>query len=786
LISNVPLAAGNSGGVNLALGALAIDGGGIALAPTGINIDNQRSTGSAGQVKLTVQGATSIKADGGISAGTMASGDAGSINLKTGSLSIDGADVDGFTGIGALADYPASGAAGTVTVTVEGNTTIVNGGKVSADSFSAKSPGNVTLTAGSLVIEGGSADHDTKISASTYSSGSGGSVAVHAGSLLIDGGTATMFTGIGSEANPGSTGSAGTVSVTTNGSANLQNGGQISTSTFGPGQAGDVTVSAGTLLIDGGTTTRQTGISSEGSIGNAGTVSVTVNGQATLQSGGEISSATLGPGRAGDVTVSAGTLSILGDAQSPVNTEITSATYGAGNAGKVTVTAGSLLIDGGTALHVTGIDDAAEQGSSGDAGTISVSVSGAATLQNGGYITSNTLGRGRAGDVTVSAGTLSILGGGDQTLEETEISSDTFAAGNAGKVTVTAGSLLIDGGMSPYFVGISSDAGQGSRGAAGDVTVVTPSTGGVLVMHGGEISSQAYVDSEGQPGSVTVKTGQLQLDSDGLISIENSATVPKPTGIETTAINVSAQSIDMTGGLITARSSGNVDASAIIINYAQSMQLDPSTISTSSNDGNGGPIWISGSGLLRLDGSEVTTSVSGKNGNGGNINISVPLIVMDTAAIQANTAAQHASGGDIKIDAGAIIPSFQSFILGGTQQNFDSTLAGQNLVQAAAADGVSGTLDVTTPTLDIGSSLLALTGKPAAPTPLGRSPCGYTRGSSLSAAGRGGLPASASDPLGIGVDDADRATARSSPDRSINTDDLPVRMLVSYSTPPCQ
>src|SRR5262249_46058045 len=157
------------------------------------------------------------------------------------------------------------------------------------------------------------------------------------------------------------------------------------------------------------------GISSDansGSSGNAGTVAVTVSGPVTIRNTGSISS----------------------DA------------YARGNAGDVTVSAGSLLIDGGTFDIFTGISSDAIQGSTGNGGIVSVTVSGSATLQNGAEISSDTSGPGRGGDVRVSAGSLNILGGGSQTNEETSITSDTFDAGSAGKVTVTTGSLTIDNG----------------------------------------------------------------------------------------------------------------------------------------------------------------------------------------------------------------------------------------------------------------------------------------------------------------------------------------------------
>jgi hypothetical protein len=63
-------------------------------------------------------------------------------------------------------------------------------------------------------------------------------------------------------------------------------------------------------------------------------------------------------------------------------------------------------------------------------------------------------------------------------------------------------------------------------------------------------------------------------------------------------------------------------------------------------------------------------------------------------------------------------------------------------------------LSVTVPTLDLGNALLGLTGRPAAPTALGRSLCGFGHGSSLVLAGRGGVAPTAYDPLWIDPEEA--------------------------------
>jgi hypothetical protein len=204
----------------------------------------------------------------------------------------------------------------------------------------------------------------------------------------------------------------------------------------------------------------------------------------------------------------------------------------------------------------------------------------------------------------------------------------------------------------------------------------------------------------------------------------------------------------MLGGAITAASTGNMAASSIDISYTSSLRMDPGTISTSAVGGNGGPITIAGQGPLWLENSNITTSVSGPtNGNGGDITIDVPVIVLNTGAIQANTAAAQASGGTVTIDARALIPSFQSFVLGGNSVTFNLNQLGLNVVQAAAPDGLSGVLDIAVPTLDLGNALLRLPGRPAPTLVLGRGLCDTTHGSSLASVGRGGVATTAYDPM---------------------------------------
>ena len=342
-------------------------------------------------------------------------------------------------------------------------------------------------------------------------------------------------------------------------------------------------------------------------------------------------------------------------------------TLGSGNAGNVGLTAGALVIDGDNSAALTGLSSNAQAGSTGNAGRVSAQIAGATTISDGGSLSSATLGSGAAGDVALMTG-----------------------------------SLTIDGAHSAFLTGLSSAAESGSRGSAGQVSVTTPVSGTIQLLNGGKISSEAFFGSSGQPGTISIDAGTLILGANSQISIENGASVAAPGSIQPTAINIQARTIELNGGLITAASSGNVSASGIDINYAQLLRLDSGSVSTSANQGDGGAISIDGQGPLWLDHSNITTSVSGVSGNGGDIHIGVPVIVLNTGAIQANTVAKNGIGGNVTIDAQALIPSYDAFTLGGALLPFDPTTEGLNLVQAAAPQGLSGATDLSVPILDLG------------------------------------------------------------------------------------
>ena len=706
---------------------------------------------------------------------------------------------------------------GTLPVT-GGILTVANGGRIDGRTNSSYGAGNIVASADQVVLTNGG-----KISTTSFLEANAGNIAIRARDVAIDG--QGQWTAIYTD------GPAGVVEVTASGAVTLRNRGEIASYGSDLGHAGDVRVSAGSLLIDAhpaNTTTRIYSESWYGGPGTPGKVQVSVDGLITLLSGGWISTYTMADGNAGDVSVRASDITMDGkgigtairsDASldslgASGNVEvatdgsitllnggtISANTSSSANGGNVHVRAAQLTIDDMGSSVFTGITAHSGFGG-GPAGSIDVAVSGPINLLGGGVISSDTYSSGNAGNVAVRAGRLTIDGQADNqftgitsqslwgsghagrvdvtisgqlgVLNSGAISTTTSTQGNAGAIFIRARDMLIDGRGGDFVTGVSSDStGVLGDGRAGDLSVQV--SGNLAVLAGGSITSNTFskgpagdvdvkagsvlVDgfgsmvaaiaapgSAGQTGNVTVTGGEaVAVTNKGRLSLQNAATVEAPQAIVPGLLTVSAPGISLTNGSITTRSTGNVAAGNIQVNFTDRLWLDPSSISTSANEGNGGSIRIQGGKLMVLDNSQITTSVLGASGNGGDIGVKSDVLVMNTGFIQANTAALAASGGNVFIDVGALIPSGSTLTLGSRSAHaFAQGVFGYNVIEAAAPDGISGNVQVSSPALDLAGALGGLTTAMIDFGALGKDPCRVGAGSSLTPVGRGGLPPTA-------------------------------------------
>lgn len=381
-------------------------------------------------------------------------------------------------------------------------------------------------------------------------------------------------------------------------------GASVESDTFGfaTGDAGQVTVTAGTLFMSAKGSITSTS-SSEGAGGN---VSVTVKDLLRMQSASGIRSDAIDVGGAGSVTIVAGRIEMVD--QASIASEAVS---GTGDAGKVSITAGKLFMsdaiissgskssgEGGDifigadeiVLDGAGRDFTAITGEtfgSGSAGDVFIQTN-TAILRGGGRITSDARGSGDAGNIAVVAKDLLLERGG-------QIASDSYDLGDAGDVVIAADKLVVDGGgFEATF--ISSDALQG--GDAGTVSVVSKS---ILVDNNGFISSDTYSSGRG---------GDLVISAD-VLNVRNFGEIRSQTRSEGDAgsVNIEAKTITLEGG-------GNILSEAIGRNA----------------DGRAGSVILVADSLTVGDGGSISTSTAGA-GDAGEVAIEAKTLTVDGGRI---------------------------------------------------------------------------------------------------------------------------------------------------------
>ena len=807
-ITSSTFSTGHAGDVLIAAGRLRIDGQGSGAFTGISSQANSGSSGNAGKVEIAVVDLLEVVDGGVITSDTYSEGHAGDVLIAAGTLRIDRQGSESATGISSDANSSSQGNAGTVEIKVSALLEVINGGSITSSTFSAGHAGDVLIEAGRLRIDrqgsasftgissqanDGSAGNagkvaiavgdllavlgGGKISSSTFGAGDAGGVVIQAGRLHIDRQGSASVTGISSDAQSTSQGNAGTVWIAVTDLLEVLNGGSITSDTFSEGHAGDVIIEAATLRIDRQGSESVTGISSDAnssSQGNAGTVQINVSALLEVINGGSITSSTFSDGHAGDVIIEAGDVSIDGrgserftgissqanrgsggdagkvliavvDRLDVVNGGIiTSSTFSEGHAGNVMIEAGNVTIDRQDSQSVTGISSQANSGSGGNAGMVTLAVNDLLEVVNGGVITSSTFSEGHAGNVVINAGLLGIAGCGSDYFTGISSQANIGSVGNAGTVAIAVDDLMavLDGSQ------ISSSTWGG--GDAGDVII----TAGDVIVAGSDAFNPSRIESLssesalGLAGDVEIQAGRLRILDGGEISIASLQTVPEErrsaTGQAAIHLNSTMLTLDQ-DARITAQSTGNAPAAAITIDSYQIELSGGSRITTSAVAANGGPIVI-GADVIVLSDSLVTSSVDAA-GDGGDITITghspARAVVLDGGFVQANAPA-GARGGDIFIDAEALIAEPGSLEVGGRQRQVFMSGSGRNIIQAAAPGGEQGDIEITSPDLDISGSLVNLEARLAEPLRLADDPCqaaGETGGSALVRLGPGGVAA---------------------------------------------
>ncbi|HEY9833030.1 MAG TPA: filamentous hemagglutinin N-terminal domain-containing protein, partial [Stenomitos sp.] len=667
-------------------------------------------------------------------------GDGGSINIYADNLTIDRSSVRaGFD-----ADFGFNGTqAGDITLDAVGEVKIGQGSIVTNSVLpdSTGNSGNINIKAKVVSLT-----DNAQIGAITFGQGNAGKILIEANDSVSLAGNASIRSNVSSEAE----GDGGDINIQTP-VLSLTDGADLSTSTFGQGDAGNITVQANEsiVLVNG----RIYSAVREGAIGQGGKINIQT-GSLSLSEGAALDSSVeegaIGSG--GDINLSVGSLSLTD------NSVLFADTGGQGNAGNITVGANDLI-----SLTHSQIYSNVESGASGEAGNISIET-GSLSLMDKSRISNSTFGEGNAGSIFVQANdSISLIGdtsaiisgvaegavgnGGDIQLAAKSLSltngaqlfAATFGIGNSGNIAINildTVSLSGVGSTTGFSSGLLTNTEEGANGQGGDIRVNTRtlqvSDGAVLsavsrssfkggninvdantleVTNGGQLLTTAF--SSGDAGSITVNV------SDRIILAGNDST------FAARVAQFGQVDTDGSASGLFARTEGAGAAGNVIINTSQLTVQDRAQVSVSTSGGTGGSIAVTANRFEAINGGQLRTTTAGSNqagnitlrildsvtlagaksglfantergsiGNGGSILMSNPraVLIRDGANVAVDSQGTG-KGGNIQIQTDILTLNNQASISAETASNSggDITLQVQDLLLMRHGSRISTT-----------------------------------------------------------------------------------------------
>ncbi|NEO41685.1 MAG: S-layer family protein [Moorea sp. SIOASIH] len=686
---------------------------------------------------MQVQGAkVSLRDRSFVFADTKGSASGGGIVVEASQLSLEGGsrittDVLG-SGQGGDLIVNATESIGVIGVSAEGTLSTLGANVTEGGTGNG---GDVSITTGQLLVKDGAI-----VSAGTDSKGDGGNLSVDASSKIQLIGTTPdgrIPSGLFTQAQ--GTGTAGDLSITT-GQLLVSDGAQVSADTRGEGDGGNLSVDASSKIQLIGTSASGRSVSalSTQTLGTAkaGDLSITT-GELILSDGAVVSAGTFGEGDGGNLTVDAfSTVQVIGtSASGRFPNGLFTQTQGTGKAGDLSITTGELMVSDGAVVS-------AGTSGEGDGGDLTVDASSKVQLigtSASGRIPSGlftqTQGTGKAGDVSITTGQLILSDGA-------VVSAGTSGEGDGGDLTVDASSKvqLIGTSASGRIPSLLFTQTQGT-GKAGDVSITT---GQLLVKDGAVVSASTL--GEGDGGNLTVNAdSKVQL-------IGTSASGRIPSGLFTQAnrgATGNAGDVSITtgqlmvadGAVVNARSTQQDSSAGTVDINANSIFLNNNGRITAETAGEEGNITLFSRNIRLLNESKITTNA--QNATGGNIVIDTyTLLGLGNSDITAN--AEEGPGGRVEINAQGIFGL-----------EFRDRLTPDNDITATSNLGpsFSGEVIINISQVDPTSGLTELPGSPVdAEAILANDLCGFENnriagGSSFIITGKGGLPASADDPV---------------------------------------
>jgi filamentous hemagglutinin family protein len=693
----------------------------------------------------------------GFNASGLRVGDGKSLLLVGGNVSMDGGQLNAYGGrveLGGLA------APGNVNLLFNGDNlslkfplnvsradvSLINKAFVYVE---ATGGGDIAINAGNIDILGGSQLSTGIASGLGQPEATAGDITLNAtGEIKV----ADSGSGIRNFVSQDSKGNGGNIFIDS-GDFSLRDSAQLSASTYGEGNAGNVTVSAKNAIslayayIDSNV--------SAGGIGKGGNIDINAT-TLSLTDGAFLSASTSGEGNAGNVTVSAKNAVDLANGSIFSTVEA----GGVGKGGNIDINATTLsLTDGAQLLTMTSGASATQPGGRGNAGNVNVQVTGAVDISGekndffsviSSVVQTGTIGNG--GSITINSGNFSLSDGAG-------LIASTYGVGNAGNVTVSAKNavdLVANGGIFSTV-----EAGGVGKGGNIDINATTLSlTDGARLLTMTSGASATQPGGRGDAGNVNVQvTGAVDIsgEKNDFFSVISSVV---QTGTIGNGGSITIDSGDFSlsdGAQLQASTSGVGNAGNITVRAKNAVDLANSSIFSTveaGGVGKGGNIDINATTLSLTDGTQLLTRTSGASatqpagrGDAGNVNVQVTGTV-DIAGgkndffsgIRSNVGTGTiGNGGNIFIDSGDFSLSDGTQLIASTSGVGNAgnvTVSAKNAISLANGEilstvdaggvGKGGNININATTLSLtdGSQLLTITRGASATQPPGQGDAG--------------------------------------------------------------
>ena len=335
------------------------------------------------------------------------------------------------------------------------------------------------------------------ISVSTSGEGNAGDLKITASELIEATGDGS---GIFARVNSEATGEGGNVTIDT-ASLQVSDGADISATTLGEGNAGDLTITASdSLEVTGDGSLIVANVNPE-AIGEGGNVTINTS-SLRVSDDAEISVSTFGEGNAGDLTITASdSIELSGQSEDGRNGLFASALIGSGDGGNIIVHTNKLTVKDGATINVSNRQslDLVEPGT-GQAGNIIINA-GSIILDNDAIITAETAS-GEGGNITLQLTEDLIL------KNNSSITAQASEEANGGNININAGFIV---GFPS--TGLGSDIRANAvAGRGGDINIIT---NGIL----------GFEESRGTAG---LQNNTNDIDASSEFNLDGDITISSP------------------------------------------------------------------------------------------------------------------------------------------------------------------------------------------------------------------------------------------------------------------